>query len=247
MAAQADLVRAKVKEEMLGVALKRLMKERKRKKKESLLSADKSERREKDAKKAKLHHNQHAAEHRSLQPHQLQLQNHQAHNFIAGKPVLLSQKQSHHHRHHSNLQPAPRAPEPQLLQPQRGRTAPPEAPALFTFTPLKTVKIKNQDSHDKQRDKTLTLAVKKENAEANVKRVGVKKKKGGFLNRVILHFLTEFCFNYCVSDVLLFVLAASFLSLKALLSVLTMYFYSLHIHYWMHKYRRISLVQFKIT
>ncbi|TWW57117.1 lysine-specific demethylase 9 [Takifugu flavidus] len=175
MAAQVDLVRAKVNEEMLGVALKRLMKERKRKKKDSLLSADKSERREKDAKKAKLHHSQHAAEHRSLQPHQLQLQNH---NFIAGQPVLLSQKHSHHHhRHQSDLQPTLRAPEPQLLQPQRKRTLPPEAPALLTLTPLKTVKSKNQDSHDKQRDKTLNLAVKKENAEANVKHVEVKKKK----------------------------------------------------------------------
>uniref|UniRef100_A0A674N119 Round spermatid basic protein 1 n=1 Tax=Takifugu rubripes TaxID=31033 RepID=A0A674N119_TAKRU len=170
MAAQVDLVRAKVNEEMLGVALKRLMKERKRKKKDSLLSADKSERREKDAKKAKLHHSQHAAEHRSLQPHQLQLQNH---NFIAGQPVLLTQKHSHHHhRHQSDLQPTLRPPEPQLL-----RTLPPDAPALLTLTPLKTVKSKNQDSHDKQRDKTLNLAVKKENAEANVKHVEVKKKK----------------------------------------------------------------------
>lgn len=206
MAAQVDLVRAKVNEEMLGVALKRLMKERKRKKKDSLLSADKSERREKDAKKAKLHHSQHAAEHRSLQPHQLQLQNH---NFIAGQPVLLSQKHSHHpRRHQSDLQPTLRPPEPRLLQPQKKRPLPPEAPALFTLTPLKTVKSQNQDSHDKQRDKTLNLAVKKENAEANVKHVEVKKKKGGFLNHIILHFLTEFCFNYCVSDVLLLVLAA---------------------------------------
>lgn len=196
MAAQVDLVRAKVKEEMMGVALKKLMKERKRKKKGSLLSADKSERREKDAKKAKLHHNQHAAEHRSLQPHQLQLQNHQAHNFIAGKPVLLRQKHSHHRHHQSNLQPTLRPPEPQLLQPQKRRTVPPEAPALFTFTPLKTVKIKNQDSHDKQRDKTLTLAVKKENAEANVKHVEVKKKKGGFLNHIILHFLTGCYYSF---------------------------------------------------
>lgn len=210
MAAQVDLVRAKVKEEMLGVALKRLMKERKRKKKDSLLSADKSERREIDAKKAKLHHNQHAAEPRNLQPHQLQLQTHQAPNFIAGKAVLLSQKHSHHHHHHhqSDLQPTLRPPE--LLQPQKKRTVPPEAPALFTFTPLKTVKIKNQDSHDKRRDKTLDLAVKKENAEANVKHVEVKKKKGGFLNPIILHFLTGFYFNCCVSDVLLFVLASPF-------------------------------------
>lgn len=189
MAAQVDLVRAKVKEEMLGVALKRLMRERKRKKKASLLSADRSERREKDAKKAKLHHNQHAAEQRSLQPHQLQLPNHQAPNFSAGKPVLLSQKHHQHRHHQSNLQPAPRPPEPQLLPPQRRRTVPPEAPALFTFTPLKTVKIKSQDSHDKQRDKTLALAVKKENAGANVKHVEVKKKKGGFLHHIILHFL----------------------------------------------------------
>lgn len=188
MAAQLDLLRAKVKEDILGVTLKRLMKERKRKKRESLPSADKSERREKDAKKAKLHHNRHAAEHRSLQPHQLQLQTHPARNFIAGKPVVLSQKHSHHQQ--SNLPPTLRPPE---------LTVAPDAPALFTFTPLATVKIGNQDFHDKQRDKTLSLAVKKENAEANVKRAEVKKKKGEFLNHINLRFLTDFCFYLCVS------------------------------------------------
>lgn len=191
MAAQVDLLRAKVKEEMLGVTLKRLMKERKRKKRESLPSADKSERREKDAKKAKLHHNRHAAEHRSLQPHQLQLQPHKAQNFIAGKPVVLSQKHSHHH-HQSNLPPTLRPPEP--LQRRQKLAVAPDAPALFTFTPLKTVKIRNQDFHDNQRDKTLSLAVKKENAEANVKHAEVKKKKGEFLNHINLHFLTDVWF-----------------------------------------------------
>lgn len=212
MAAQVDLLRAKVKEEILGVTLKRLMKERKRKKRESLPSADKSERREKDAKKAKLHHNRHAAEHRSLQPHQLQLQTHLARNFIAGKPVVLSQKHSHHQQ--SNLPPTLRPPEPQLLQRRRKLTVAPDAPALFTFTPLTTVKIGNQDFHDKQRDKTLSLAVKKENAEANVKHAEVKKKKGEFLNHINLHFLTDFWFYLCVSDLLVFVLAASSPSCK---------------------------------
>lgn len=185
MAAQVDLVRAKVKEEILGVTLKRLYKERKRKKRDALGTADKSERRENDVKKAKLHHNQRAAEHRSLQPHQLQPQNPKAQNFSAGKPVLLSQKHSrHHHQHHqqSNLPPTLRPPAPQLVQRQKKRTVPPEAPALFTFTPLKTVKIRSQDFHDKHRDKTLNLGVKKENTATNVKHAEVKKKKGGFLS-----------------------------------------------------------------
>lgn len=181
MAAQVDLVSAKVEEEMLGVTLKRLIKEKKRKKRDALPAADKSERREKDARKAKLHHYQHAAEHRSLQPQQLEPQKPKAQNFSAGKPVILSQNHGHHHPNQSHLPPGLRPPEPRLLQRQRKRTVPPEAPALFTFTPLKTFKIRNQDFHDKQRDKTLNLAVKKENTEANVKHAEVKQKKGGFL------------------------------------------------------------------
>lgn len=174
MAAQVDLVRAKVEGEMLGVTLKRLYKERKRKKRDALPSADKSERRENDAKKAKLHHNDHAAEHRSLQPHQLQPQNPKAQNFSAGKPVLFSQKHRRHHQ--SNLPPTLRPPEPPLVQRRKKRMVPPEAPALFTFTPLKTVKIRNQDFHNKHRDKTLNLGVKKENTATNVKHDEVKKK-----------------------------------------------------------------------
>lgn len=173
MAAHVDLVRAKVEGEMLDVTLKRFYKERKRKKRDALPSADKSERRENDAKKAKLHHNQHAAEHRSLQPHQLQ--NPKAQNFSPGKAVLLSQK-----HHHSNLPPTLRPPEPQLVQRRKKRMVPPEAPALFTFTPLKTVRISNQDFHHKHRDKTLNLGVKKENTATNVKHDEVKKKKGEF-------------------------------------------------------------------
>lgn len=177
MAAQVDLIRAKVEKEMLGVSLRGLYKERKRKKRDVLPLADKSERRENDAKKAKLHHNQNAAEHRSLQPHQ---QKPKDQNFGAGKPVLLSQKHSRHQHHQSNLAPTLRPPEPQLLQRQKKRMVPPEAPALFTFTPLQTVKIRNQDFHGQHRDKTLNLGVKKENTVSNVKHAEVKKKKGGF-------------------------------------------------------------------
>lgn len=187
MAAQVDLVRSKVEEEMLGVTLKRLYKERKRKKIDALPSADKSERRENGAKKAKLHHNQHAAEHRSLQPHQLQPQTPKAQNFSAGKPVLLSQKHSRHHHHQGNLPPTLRPPEPPLVQRQKKRMVPPEAPALFTFTPLKSVKISNPDFQDKHRDKTLNLGVKKENTATNVKHAEVKKKNGGFLSNSSLY------------------------------------------------------------
>lgn len=173
MAAQVDLVRAKVEEETFGVTLKRLYKERKRKKRDALPSAEKSERREKDAKKAKLHH-----EHRSLQPHQLQPQSAEAPNFSAGKPVLLSQK---HSRHQGGLPPALRTPEPQLVQRQKKRTGPAEAPALLTFTPPESVKMRKQDFHGKHGVKTVTLGVKKENTATNVKHAEVKKKKGAFL------------------------------------------------------------------
>ncbi|KAM9350632.1 lysine-specific demethylase 9 [Symphorus nematophorus] len=122
MAAQVDLLRAKVEEERLRESLDRFIKERKKKKKRELSpSADK---REKEAKKVKLHHHQHAEHHRSLhqqqqqqhqqqqqQPHQLQQQQQQQqqqsskpHNFSAGKHVLHSHKHSHHHHHHHSHQ-----------------------------------------------------------------------------------------------------------------------------------------------
>lgn len=182
MAAQVDLVRSKVEEELLGVTLKRLYKERKRQKRDGLPSADESERRENDAKKPKLHHNQPAAEHRSLQPHQLQPQDPKAANFRPGKAVLVSQKHSRQQQHPNRRNPPPplRPPEPQPLQRQKTRTLPPEAPALFSFTPLKGVEIRKQDFQGKPRDKPPNLGVKKENTAANAKHAEVSKKKGGF-------------------------------------------------------------------
>ncbi|XP_041802077.1 lysine-specific demethylase 9 [Chelmon rostratus] len=193
MAAQVDLLRAKVEEERLRESLDRFIKERKKKKKRDLSpSADK--RSEKEAKKVKLHHHQHA-EHRSHQPHQLQ-QNPKAHNFSAGKHVLHSHKHSQHHHHHHHhhhhgltngtkkslqptLPPPPPPPPPRKVpeQLQRKRAVPPEPPALFTFTPLKTVKAKPQDFQEKRRDKEPRLKLKKENTEANVKHAELKKNK----------------------------------------------------------------------
>uniref|UniRef100_A0A8P4G196 Round spermatid basic protein 1 n=1 Tax=Dicentrarchus labrax TaxID=13489 RepID=A0A8P4G196_DICLA len=196
MAAQVDLLRAKVEEERLRDSLERFIKERKRKKKRDLSpSADKREGAEKEAKKVKLHHHQHAEHrsHRSHQPHQLQ-QNPEPHNFSAGKHDLHSHKHSHHHHHHDhdhglsngtkkNLQPTlpppPPPPPPRKVpeQLQKKRAVPPEPPALFTFTPLKMVKAKPQDFKEKHRDKDLKLKLKKENTEANVKHAELKKKR----------------------------------------------------------------------
>ncbi|XP_070825628.1 lysine-specific demethylase 9 isoform X1 [Chaetodon trifascialis] len=195
MAAQVDLLRAKVEEERLRESLDRFIQERKKKKKRDL-SPPADKRCEKEAKKVKLHHHQHA-EHRTQQPHQLQ-QNPKAHNFSAGKHVLHSHKHSHHHHHHhhhdhsltngtkKSLQPSlpppplpPPPPPPRKVpeQLQRKRAVPPEPPALFTFTPLKMVKAKPQDFKEKRREKEPKLKLKKENAEANVKHAEVKKKK----------------------------------------------------------------------
>uniref|UniRef100_UPI0037E9B4A7 lysine-specific demethylase 9 n=1 Tax=Semicossyphus pulcher TaxID=241346 RepID=UPI0037E9B4A7 len=194
MAAQVDLLRAKVEEERLRVSLDRFMKEKKKKKKRDLSpSAVKRERSEKEAKKVKLHHHHQHAEHRSHQPHQLQ-QNPKPHNFSADKHVLHKHQHSHHHHHHhhhhnhslsngtkKNLQPPLPPPPPAARkvpeQLQKKRAVPPEPPALFTFTPLKTVKAKPQDFKEKHRDKDLKPKPKKENTEANVKHVEVKKKK----------------------------------------------------------------------
>lgn len=190
MAAQVDLLRAKVEGERLRESLDRFIKERKKKKKRELSPpADKRERSEKEAKKVKLHHQQHA-EQRTHQPHRLQ-QNPKAHNFSAGKHVLHSHKHSHHHHHHhghgltngtkKNLQPAMPTPPPRKVpeQLQKKRAVPPEPPALFTFTPLKMVKAKPkpQDFKEMHRDKDVKLKLKKENAEANVKHAEMKKNK----------------------------------------------------------------------
>lgn len=193
MAAQVDLLRSKVEEERLRDSLDRFIKERKKKKKrDASPPADKRERHEKEEKKGKLHHHQHA-EHRTHQPHQLQQQNPKPPNFSAGKHVPNSHKHSHHHHHHhhhnnhsltngtkKSLQPSARPPREVPEQLQKKRAVPPEPPALFTFTPLKMVKAKPQDFKEKHRDKDLKLNLKKENTEANVKHVELKKKKGEF-------------------------------------------------------------------
>ncbi|KAM3618155.1 uncharacterized protein V6R79_016408 [Siganus canaliculatus] len=207
MAAQVDLLRAKVEEKRLRDSLDRFIKERKKKKKKRELSpsADKWEKCEKEVKKGKLHHQhqqpqpqpqqqQPHAEHRTHQPHQLQQQSPKAPNFSAGKHVLHSHKHSHHHHHHhhhghhhshaltngtkKNLQPT--LPPPARKVPeqlQKKRALPPEPPALFTFTPLKMVKAKPQDFKEKHRDIEVKLKLKKENTEANVKHAELKKKK----------------------------------------------------------------------
>lgn len=196
MAAQVDLLRAKVEKERLRDSLERFMIERKkRKKREASPSADKQERVEKEAKKEKLHHQQHA-EHRGHQPHQLQQQNPKPPNFSAGKHVPHDHKHGHHHHHglhhhhrhgltngtKKSLLPAERPPPkvPEPLQKKKKRALPPEPPALFTFTPLKMVKAKPQDIQEKQRDKEPKLNLKKENTEANVKHPQLKTKKGEF-------------------------------------------------------------------
>ncbi|KAM4610161.1 lysine-specific demethylase 9 [Polymixia lowei] len=193
MAAQVDLIHAKV-EEKLRDSSDRLTKEKKMKKKRDLSPpTDKRERSDKEAKKVKLHHHHHHqqqhyqhAEQRTHQPHQLP-QNHQPSNFSPEKPAMpYNQHKHHHHHHHShtngvknNLQPSlpPPLPPSRKNQVEKKRAVPPAPPALFTFTPLKVAKAKTQDYKEKHRDKDLKLKLKKENTEANVKHVELKKKK----------------------------------------------------------------------
>ncbi|XP_059189288.1 lysine-specific demethylase 9 [Centropristis striata] len=195
MAAQVDLLRAKVEEEKVRDSLDRFIREKKKKKKRDLSpSADKREKSVKEAKKVKLHHHHHNhqhAEHRTHQPHQLH-QNPKPHKFSAEKHVLHSHQHSRHHHHHHHdrsltngtkkLQPTlppPPPPPPRKVpeQLQKKRAVLPEPPALFTFTPLKMVKAKPQDFKEKHRDKDVKLKLKKENTEANVKHAELKKKK----------------------------------------------------------------------
>lgn len=182
MAAQVDLLRAKVEDKMVRDRLERFMKEKKKKKKRDLSPlADKRERSEKEAKNVKLHHHHHNhkhAEHRIHQPHQLQ-QNPKPHNFSTDKLVL----HSHHHNHsltNGTKKPIFPPPQPRKVpeQLQKKQTVPSQPPALFTFTPLKVVKAKPQEFKEKPRDKDLKLKLKKENEEANVKHAELKKKKG---------------------------------------------------------------------
>lgn len=199
MAAELDLLRAKVAEEKVRDSLERLIKERKKKKKkkrEPSPSVDKRDKCEKEAKKLKLnhHHHQHA-EPRSHQPHQLQQK---THNF---KHVLHNH---HEHQHHSHglsngtkkspqpVVPSTAAPRKAAQQPQKKRAlaAEPLPPALFTFTPLTVVKAKPLDVKEKNRENDVKLKPRKENAEANVKHPEQKKKTGEFLI-IILNFIDD--------------------------------------------------------
>ncbi|XP_060913949.1 lysine-specific demethylase 9 [Labrus mixtus] len=209
MAAQVDLLRAKVEEEeRLRVSLDRYMKEKKKKKKRDLSpSAVKRERCEKEVKKVKLHHHHHHlnAEQRGQQPHQLQ-QKAKPHNFNADQHVLHKHQHGHHHHHHhhhhhdlingtkKNLQPPLPPPPPAARkapeQLQKKRAAPPEPPALFTFTPLKMLKAKPQDFKEPHRDKDPKVKPRKENTETNVKHAEVKKKKEPKLNNENVKSLT---------------------------------------------------------
>lgn len=196
MAAQVDLLRAKVGEEILRESLDRFIKERKKKKKRELSASA-----EKDAKRLKLHH-QDQDQHRSQEPHQLQ-QNPKPHNnFSAGKHVLHSHKHQHHqHQHHhtkKDVQPALQPPPPRkvpaerLQQLQKKRALPPEPPALFTFTPLKGVKAKPQDFKPQDfKEKDPKLKLKKENTEANVKHAELNKKKGEFFLFIIVSIIMQ--------------------------------------------------------
>ncbi|XP_032375788.1 lysine-specific demethylase 9 [Etheostoma spectabile] len=196
MAAQVDLLRAKVEEGNVRIdSLEKLIRERKKKKRRELsLSADKRDKCVKEAKKVKLRQDprQQHAEPRTQQPHLLQ-QNPKAHKFSADKHVLPSHPHHNHHHHHhhhnrsltngtKNLQPTlapppPRKVPPEQQQKKKQRAVLPEPPALFTLTPLKTVKAKPQEFKEKTRDKDLKLKLKKENTEANVKHAELKKSK----------------------------------------------------------------------
>ncbi|KAL6119487.1 rsbn1 [Pungitius sinensis] len=184
MAAQVDLLRPKVEKEKMRDGLDRLIREKKKKKKRDLSpSAGKRDKSAKEEKQVKLHqhHHHHHGEHRT---YQLQ-QNPKPRKFSAEKHV----PQSRHHQRHpchirgltngtKNLQPTlpppPPGKVPELLQnnikKKKKQTVLPEPPALFTFTPLRAAKAE-------QRDEDLQLKLKKENTEANVKRVEPKNKK----------------------------------------------------------------------
>ncbi|TNN33052.1 Round spermatid basic protein 1 [Liparis tanakae] len=187
MAAQVDLLRAKVEGEQVRGSLHRFIRERKKKKKRDMspLTA-KREKSADEEKKVKLHqhhqhhHLQHGA-HRTYQPQQLQ-QHPKPHKFSADKHVPHSHQHPYqhpyHHRGFTHLQPCAPPPPPPRRAPEQRRRKPavlPEPPALFTLTPVRVVKAKPPGLKDKHRDKDLKL--KKENTEANVKHAELKKKK----------------------------------------------------------------------
>lgn len=171
MAAQGDLLRAKVKDERMRDSFDRFVKEKKKKKRDLSLPDERRRRCEKEAKKVKLHHHI-RAEHRSLQPH------HKPSSQNSDKHVL------HVHREHGHaLSNGPK----KSVQP----AFPPQTPALFTFTPLKVAKARPPEVRDPHRDKEPKLKLKKENSEANVKHPEPKKKKGEFYFQTITVSLHE--------------------------------------------------------
>ncbi|XP_068453756.1 lysine-specific demethylase 9 [Clinocottus analis] len=198
MAAQVDLLRARVeeKEEQVRDSLDRFIREKKKKKRRDLSPpADKREKSAKEEKKVKLHQ-QHHKLHGEPRTHKLQ-QNPKPHKFSADKHAPQSHHHQHHHQHpffHRGLTsstkklqaplpppppppPAPPAPRKVPEQLQRKLALLPEPPALFTLAPLRVVKAKPQELKDRHRDEDLKLELKKENTEANVKHAELKKKK----------------------------------------------------------------------
>ncbi|KAM9752134.1 lysine-specific demethylase 9 [Menidia menidia] len=189
MAAQVDLLRAKIKDDRMRDSLERFIKEKKKKKKRDLSpSADKLGRCEKEAKKVKLHHHHHFhrhAEHRGGQPQRLQ-QKPEAHHF--GSDVLHTHHPHHHLQHGhslsngSNKSLEPSFPPPQRLQKKAAAVAAPSSsssqpPALFTFPPLKVGKATPRVPPHKPRERDVALTLKQENLEANTKHAELKKKK----------------------------------------------------------------------
>lgn len=201
MAAQVDLGRIKV-ENNVRDSLGKLAKEKKKKNKRELSpSADKRQRSsEKEAKKVKLshhhhhHHPQHVQQQRIHQPHQNGQP--QPRNSSTEKPTLHHHHQHYHHHHHNNTKGAkdthPQSPLPAhkvvsaaAKLDRKKKTVLP--PGQFTFTPLKVAKPKAKIQENKEKHSEKELKLKKENTEANVKHgVGLCKKNKG---RLFLHIL----------------------------------------------------------
>ncbi|KAM9505288.1 lysine-specific demethylase 9-like [Salvelinus alpinus] len=192
MAAQVDLGRIKV-ENNVRDSLGKLAKEKKKKNKRELSpSADKRQRSsEKEAKKVKLHHHHHHHHHpqdvqqqRIHQPHQNGQP--QPRNSSTEKPTLHHHHQHYHHHHHNNTKGAKDTHPQQPLPAQKVISAAAKLdrkkktvlpPGQFTFTPLKVAKPKAKIQENKEKHSENELKLKKENTEANVKHgVGLCKK-----------------------------------------------------------------------
>uniref|UniRef100_A0A4W5P3Y7 Round spermatid basic protein 1 n=1 Tax=Hucho hucho TaxID=62062 RepID=A0A4W5P3Y7_9TELE len=191
MAAQVDLGRIKV-ENNVRDSLGKLVKEKKKKNKRELSpSADKRQRSsEKEAKKVKLHHHhhhhhpQHVQQQRIHQPHQNSQP--QPRNSSTEKPTLHHQHQHYHHHHHNNAKgakdthPQPPLPAQKVVSAAAKldrKKNPVLPPGQFTFTPLKVAKPKAKIQENKEKHSEKELKLKKENTEANVKHgVGLCKK-----------------------------------------------------------------------